>query len=88
MGLLGFCSVGASSFGTGVMSSMELGASGEYQPMGKETIIVSSESWRFVVPWISYQTFRERSLPIKRIKLKHNQGDIFALQLRGHIAFA
>ena len=24
----------------------------------------------------------------QRIQLKHKQGDIFALQLRGHIAFA
>jgi len=67
---------------------MKLGFSGGYHNMGKEKITVSSASWRFVLPWISYQTFRERSLPIKRIKLQHNQGDIFALQLRGHIAFA
>jgi len=58
MGLLGFCSTGASCFDTGAMSSMKLGSSRGYQPMGE------------------------------RIKLKHNQGDIFALQLRGHIAFA
>jgi hypothetical protein len=70
------------------MNSIKLGSSGEYQPRGKETIIVSGASWRFVVPWNSYQTLRERSLPSKCIKLKHNQGDIFALQLRGHIAFA
>ena len=29
---------------------------------------------------------RKHLLPLKRTKLKHNQGDIFALQLRGHIA--
>jgi hypothetical protein len=70
------------------MSNMKLGSSGAYQPMGKETIIVSRASWQFVVPWISYQTLGKRLCPLKRIKLKHSQGDIFALQLRGHIAFA
>jgi hypothetical protein len=36
MGLLGFCSAGASSFGAGGISSMQLGASGEYQPYGEQ----------------------------------------------------
>jgi hypothetical protein len=67
---------------------MKLGSLGGYIPIGKETIIVSSASWRFVVAWISHQTLRKRLSPIKSIKTKHNQGDIFALQLRGHIAFA
>jgi hypothetical protein len=56
--------------------------------MGEEAIIVSTASWRFVLARISYQTFRKRLLPLERTKLKHNQGDIFALQLKGHIAFA
>jgi hypothetical protein len=71
------------------MSRMKLSSSGNInQPMGKEKINVSSASWRFVVPRIWYQTLRKRLLPVKRTKLKHKQGDIFALQLRGHIAFA
>jgi len=70
------------------MSNIKLGSWEGYQPMGKETIIVSSASWRFVVAWISYQRLKKSLRPLKRIKLKHNQGDIFALQLRGHIAFA
>jgi hypothetical protein len=70
------------------MNGMKLGSFGGYQPMGKKTIIVSSASWRFVVPCIWYQTLRTRLGPLKRAQLKHNQGDIFALQLRGHIAFA
>jgi hypothetical protein len=67
---------------------MKLGSSEVYQSMGKEKIVVSSASWRFVVAWIWYQTLRKRLPPIKSIKTKHNQGDIFALQLTGHIAFA
>ena len=70
------------------MSSMKFAPSGKYQSMGKEKIIVSSASWRFVEPWIWYQMLKIRIRPLKRTKLKHNQGDIFALQLRGHIAFA
>ena len=70
------------------MNIMKFGSSEGYQPMGKEKIIASSAFWRFVVPWISCQTFEKHLLPLKLIKLKHNQGDIFALQLRGHIAFA
>jgi hypothetical protein len=88
MGLLGFCSTGTSSFDAGAMSSMKMGSSRGYQPMRKDKIIASSASWRFIATWISYQTFRKRLLPLKCIKLKYNQGDIFALQLRGHIAFA
>jgi len=42
-------------------------------------ITVSEASWRFVEPWNSYQTLRERSFPSKRIKSKHNQGDILTL---------
>jgi hypothetical protein len=56
--------------------------------MDKETITVSGASWRFVVTWILYQTSRKQLLPSKCTKSKHKQGDIFALQLRGHIAFA
>jgi len=56
--------------------------------MDKKMIIVSIASWRFVVPGFRTQTFRQRSLPLECIKLKPNGGDIFALQLRGHIAFA
>jgi len=55
--------------------------------MGKEMITVSNASWRFVVLWIWYPMIRKHLLLLKRTKLKHNQGDIFALQLRGHIAF-
>ncbi len=56
--------------------------------MGKQMIIVSNASWQFVVLWIRYPMIRKHLLPLKRTKLKHNQRDIFALQLRGHIAFA
>jgi hypothetical protein len=70
------------------MNNVKLGSSGGYQPMGKEAIVVSSASWRFIAPWISDQTLRERPFPIARIKLKHHQGDIFMLQLRGHIDVA
>jgi len=70
------------------MSSMKLGFRVDINPMAKEMIIVSNASWRFVVPWIWYPMIRKHLLPLKRTKLKHNQGDIFALQLRGHIAFA
>ncbi len=65
------------------MNGMKLGSLGGDQPMGKVAVTVSSASWRFVLPWISYQTLRKRLLPIKCIKSKHNQGDIVALQLRG-----
>jgi len=67
---------------------MKLGSLRGISFMGKEAIIVSSASWQFVVSWISYQTLRKCLPPIKSIKTNHNQGDIFALQLRGHIAFA
>ena len=59
-----------------------------YQPMGSKLITISSASWQFVLRWIFYQMSTKRLLPQKCIKSKHNQGDIFALQLRGHIAFA
>ena len=70
------------------MNTMKLTSLGGYQSMGKETIVVSSASWRFIAPWISDHMSRERSFPTKRIKLKHHQGDIFMLQLRGHIDVA
>jgi len=67
---------------------MNLDFWGIYQPMDNETIIVSGASWRFVEPWISYQTLKDRLFSVKYTNLKNVQGDIFALQLRGHIAFA
>ena len=70
------------------MNGMTLGSLGGDHSMEKEVIFVSSASWRFVVAWISYQTLRKRLLPIKSIKMNHNQGDIFMLQLRGHIDVA
>jgi hypothetical protein len=56
--------------------------------MGNKIIIVSIASWRFLASRISYKTLRKRLVPTKCFKMQSNQGDIFALQLRGHIAFA
>ena len=74
-------------FGPGEVNEIRevIAANAERSRWGRRrSSLPSSPSWRFVVPRISYQTFGERSLPIKRIKLKSNQGDIFALQLREH----
>ena len=38
--------------------------------------------------FVTYEDVIPELRPLNRTKLKHNQGDIFALQLRGHIAFA
>jgi hypothetical protein len=67
---------------------MKSASSGGYQPMEKKIIIDSIASWRFVVLGISYKTLRKCLVPINCFKMQSNQGDIFALQLRGHIAFA
>jgi hypothetical protein len=67
---------------------MKSASSGGYQPMGNKIIIHSSTSWQFVVPGISYETLRKRFVPIKCFQIQFIQGDIFALQLGGHIAFA
>jgi hypothetical protein len=67
---------------------MKPASSGTYQPMGNKIIIDSIASWRFVVSRISYKTLRKRFVPIKCFKMQFNQGDIFMLQLGGHIDVA